>query len=103
VTYAHWAAAILGNGLGRYADALAAARQAMEHKHPYVSVWTLPELITAAARTGDMGTAREAMDLLADRTRAGAPRKGWASRRGAARCSVRGRPRMSATARRSTS
>jgi len=76
VTYAHWAAAILGNGLGRYADALAAARQAMEHKHPYVSVWTLPELITAAARTGDMGTAREAMDLLADRTRAGGTEEG---------------------------
>jgi len=76
VTYAHWAAAILGNGLGRYADALAAARQATEHKHPYVSVWTLPELITAAARTGDMGTAREAMDLLADRTRAGGTEEG---------------------------
>ena len=30
VTYAHWAAAILYNGLGRYAEALAAARQASE-------------------------------------------------------------------------
>ena len=30
VAYAHWAAAILANGLGRYADALAAARQASE-------------------------------------------------------------------------
>ena len=30
VAYAHWVAAILHNGLGRYADALAAARQATE-------------------------------------------------------------------------
>ena len=36
VTYAHWAAAILANGLGRYADALAAAQQA---RTPLRSIW----------------------------------------------------------------
>ncbi|HEX6450763.1 MAG TPA: AAA family ATPase [Trebonia sp.] len=71
VTFAHWLAAILGNGLGRYADALAAARHASEHRHPYVSAWTLPELIEAAVHTGDKGIASDALDLLAQRTRAG--------------------------------
>ena len=52
VTWAHWVATILRNGLGRYEEALAAARQASEHKHPHVSVWAFPELVEAAARTG---------------------------------------------------
>jgi DNA-binding CsgD family transcriptional regulator len=76
VTYAHFAAAVLYGGLGRYADALAAARQASEHKHPYVSVWTLPELIAAAVRTGEMRIASDALDLLAERTRAGGTEEG---------------------------
>jgi DNA-binding CsgD family transcriptional regulator len=52
VTLAHWVAAVLYNGLGRYEEALAAARQAREHKHVHLSAWALPELIEAAARTG---------------------------------------------------
>ena len=71
VTVAHWVAAVLYNGLGRYEDALAAARQAREHKHVYVSVWALPELIEAAARTGDTRIAGDALDLLTETTRAG--------------------------------
>jgi DNA-binding CsgD family transcriptional regulator len=70
VTYAHWVAAILYSGLSRYKEALAAARQASEHKHPYVSAWALPELIAAAAHTGETRIARDALDLLAERTRA---------------------------------
>ena len=70
VTYAHWVAAILYSGLSRYKEALAAARQASEHKHPYVSAWALPELIAAAAYTGETRIARDALDLLAERTRA---------------------------------
>ena len=70
-TYAQWAAAILHNGLGGYAEAFAAARQASEHGHLYVSVWALPELIEAAARTGDIQVAADALEQLAERTQAG--------------------------------
>ncbi len=76
MTYAQWVAATLYNSLGRYADALAAARQASEHQHPYVSAWALPELILAAVHTGDTPTARVALDLLAERTRAGGTEEG---------------------------
>ena len=71
VTVAHWVAAVLYNGLGRYEEALAAARQASEHKHVYISVWALPELIEAAARTGNAPIASDALEVLAGRTRAG--------------------------------
>ena len=64
-------AAILYNGLGRHQEALAAGRQASEHKHIYVSVSTLPELIEAAVRTGSTRMAGDALDLLTERTRAG--------------------------------
>ena len=53
VAYAHWTAAILANGLGRYAEALAEATAASEDTATlYISMWALPELIEAAARTG---------------------------------------------------
>ena len=71
VTVAHWVAAILYNGLGRYEEALAAARQASEHEHVYVSVWALPELIEAAARTGNARVSGDALNLLTGTTRAG--------------------------------
>jgi hypothetical protein len=69
VAYAHWAAAILANGLGHYADALAAAREASEDTATlYISMWALPELIEAAARTGDTGLAGDALTRLAEFT-----------------------------------
>ena len=71
VTYAHWVATVLYNGLGRYGEALAAARQASEHKHAFISAWALPELVEAAARTGSTRMAGDALDRLAERTRAG--------------------------------
>jgi DNA-binding CsgD family transcriptional regulator len=71
VTWAHWVTAIACNGLGRHQEALAAARQASEHAHVYVSLWARPELIEAAARTGEMNVARDALDRLAESTRAG--------------------------------
>ena len=53
VAYARWAQAVLGNGLARYADALAAATQASEDTSAFhISMWALPELIEAAARSG---------------------------------------------------
>ena len=69
VAYAHWAAAILANGLGHHADALAAAREASEDTSTlYISMWALPELIEAAARTGDTGLAGDALTRLAEFT-----------------------------------
>jgi DNA-binding CsgD family transcriptional regulator len=72
VAYAHWTAAILGNGLGRYPEALAAARQASEDTAAlHVSMWVLPELVEAAVRSGDTHTAGEALARLAEVTQPG--------------------------------
>ena len=71
LTWAHWVAAVLHNGLGRYADALAAAGHATKHAHPYVSPWALPELIEAATRTGNAHLATAALERLTDLTQAG--------------------------------
>jgi DNA-binding CsgD family transcriptional regulator len=71
VTYAHWAAAILANGLGRYADALAAAQQASQDSPAlYMAMWALPELIEAATRTGNAHIASDALARLAETTQA---------------------------------
>jgi DNA-binding CsgD family transcriptional regulator len=70
-TYAHWVAAILHNGLGRYADALASAARAIADAHLYVSMWALPELIEAAVRSGSPNIAVGALDRLAATTQAG--------------------------------
>jgi DNA-binding CsgD family transcriptional regulator len=68
-TYAHWAAAVLYNGLARYEEAAASARQATSNTFEYwVSVWALPELVEAAARAGDAELAREALERLAETT-----------------------------------
>jgi len=71
-TYAHWTAAILNNGLGRYQKALAAA-QAASREAPALcmSVWALPELVEAAARCGNSTLAAEAVERLAETTRPG--------------------------------
>ena len=72
VAYAHWAAAILANGLGRYDDALASARQASEDTSTlYISMWALPELIEAASRTGQRRLAADALGRLAEATGTG--------------------------------
>jgi DNA-binding CsgD family transcriptional regulator len=71
VTWAHWVTAVLYNGLGRYADALAAARQASGHRLAHISMWALPELVEAAVRTGNTGLAGEALDQLSGWTQAG--------------------------------
>jgi hypothetical protein len=68
--YAHWAEAVLHNGLARYADAASAARQATADTiYPFPSMWALPELVEAAARGGDVQLAREALGRLAETTR----------------------------------
>jgi DNA-binding CsgD family transcriptional regulator len=70
-THAHWVAAILHNGLGRYADALAAAEQASQDVDLFASTWALPELIEAAVRTGSTLAAPAALERLAETTQAG--------------------------------
>jgi hypothetical protein len=61
VAYAHWAAAVLHNGLGNYQDALIAARRASDDVYTlHVAMWALPELVEAAARSGDVGLAADA-------------------------------------------
>ncbi len=68
-SYAHWAAAILYNGLARYPEAASAARQATaDTVYPTPSMWAWPELIEAAARGGDAGLARWALERLAETT-----------------------------------
>ena len=67
--YAHWAAAVLYNGLARYEEAAASARQATSNTFEYwVSVWVLPELVEAAARVQDTASARDALERLAETT-----------------------------------
>jgi DNA-binding CsgD family transcriptional regulator len=72
VTYAHWAAAILYNGLGHYQEAMAAAEYAsQETPLLYMSMWALPELVEAAARCGNSQLAAEALERLAETARPG--------------------------------
>jgi len=69
IQLAGWAAAVLHNGLGRYAEALAAAEPATEETHqPLSTQLILPELIEAAVRTGRTAVAREALERLSAMT-----------------------------------
>jgi DNA-binding CsgD family transcriptional regulator len=53
ITFAQWANAVLNNGLGRYDEALTAARRACAYEDDLGSLlWPVPELIEAATRTG---------------------------------------------------
>jgi len=67
--YGYLAAAALYNGLARYEEAASAARQAAEASFdPWAPRWALPELVEAAARTGDSRLACDAVDRLAAAT-----------------------------------
>jgi len=67
VQYAQWVAAILFNGLGRYDQALVAARQASEDTPElFLAAWALPELIEAAVRSGQAGLAAGALERLTE-------------------------------------
>jgi DNA-binding CsgD family transcriptional regulator len=71
VQYAHWASAVLYNGLGRYDVALAAALRASEDTpQQFLSAWALPELIEASVRSGRARLASDALERLADATQA---------------------------------
>ena len=69
VRVAQWAASVLYNGLARYDEAVAAARQVTaDDIDPYPNMWALPELVEAAARLGETDLARKALDRLAEMT-----------------------------------
>jgi len=72
VTVSRWASAVLGNGLGRYEQALAAARQVCEDPPQQFGfwVWSLAELVEAGVRCGQAGRACEALQQLAETARA---------------------------------
>jgi DNA-binding CsgD family transcriptional regulator len=65
-----WVSAVLYNGLGRYAEALAAAQRACEHEDAGRYAWVLVELIEAGARSGATDAASDALDRLTQYTRA---------------------------------
>jgi ATP/maltotriose-dependent transcriptional regulator MalT len=68
-TMAHWAGAVLYNGLARYEDAASAARSATSNTlEPWVSMWALPELVEAAARLGNAEIAQNALERLIETT-----------------------------------
>jgi DNA-binding CsgD family transcriptional regulator len=73
LTAAAWATAVLGNGSGRYDEALAAAEQGSEDPDELgLATWALVELIEAAARTGSPDRAAGALRRLSEATSAAA-------------------------------
>jgi DNA-binding CsgD family transcriptional regulator len=68
VEIAEWAAAVLHNGLGEYADAAAAAQRAYDPDGLGYGGFILPELIEAAARSGDRSAAELAFTHLTERS-----------------------------------
>ena len=67
----HWTSALLGNSLGRYAEALTAAERGCEFPSelPF-SQWSLVELIEAGVRSGRPERAVPRLEALSERTRA---------------------------------
>jgi DNA-binding CsgD family transcriptional regulator len=65
-----WAAALLLNANGRYAEALAAAQRGCEHDDMGLYAWSLVELIEAGVRCGATDASAAALDRLSARTRA---------------------------------
>jgi DNA-binding CsgD family transcriptional regulator len=69
VMVAHWAAAVLYNGLGRYEEATAAAGEVVTHSVlPWLSMWARIEQVEGAVRVGDMERARDGLEALAATT-----------------------------------
>jgi DNA-binding CsgD family transcriptional regulator len=65
-----WATALLYNGRGRYAEALAAAQRGCEHDDVGLCAWSLVELIEAGVRSGVTDPPTGALDRLSRRTQA---------------------------------
>jgi DNA-binding CsgD family transcriptional regulator len=76
IGFAQLVTAVLYNGLGRYQDALAAARSACAEEDLGIFGWALAEQAEAAARSDEPEVASEALRQLAERT--GASGTDWA-------------------------
>jgi DNA-binding CsgD family transcriptional regulator len=70
LSFCDYSRAILQNSLGQYEAALAAAQSAVTPGDGGGTVWALPELVEAAARSGRLDVASEAYERLEERTRA---------------------------------
>jgi DNA-binding CsgD family transcriptional regulator len=68
LTFGEHARALLYNGLGQHAAAVAPAQSASARDELMVSVWALPELVEAACRCGKHELAADAVERLAERT-----------------------------------
>jgi DNA-binding CsgD family transcriptional regulator len=78
ITVVDYATAVFHNGHGQYPVALAAARRASEHEDLSLFSWALPELVEAAARSGEGEWAAAALQRLSARARAGGTEWGLA-------------------------
>ena len=70
LTFGEHARALAHNGAGQYEAALPDAESASAQDELAVSVWSLPELVEAAARCGKDHLAGDALERLSERTRA---------------------------------
>jgi DNA-binding CsgD family transcriptional regulator len=70
LTVGELARAVLHNGLGHYQAALDPAQSASTQDELMFSVWSLPELVEAAARSGRTELAADALERLRERTQA---------------------------------
>jgi DNA-binding CsgD family transcriptional regulator len=70
LTFGEHAHAVLHNASGHYATAFDYARNASAQDELHAAVWSLPELLEAAARSGRHEVAVKALDRLRQRTQA---------------------------------
>lgn len=70
LSFIDWAESVLYNGLGRYGEAMEAARRVVDHTELVPVNWAMPELIEAAVRVGALELAAETDRRLTERSRA---------------------------------
>jgi DNA-binding CsgD family transcriptional regulator len=68
LTFGDHAQAVLHNALGHYETALDTAQRASAQDELHASVWSLPELVEAAMRSGKPEVAADALERLRQRT-----------------------------------